>query len=302
MSQKEKVFTRKQLLVIFKIAFLEAMALSLIIPTISSTGETSTLSVCPSSPSSPCETQVQSGVQPCFTGGGATCTTTVTFSPAYSVTPQLSWSVRWPNLPSAAASSIGTATFLSVEQTGATWINMPAAPTEIFGDTLAQHQLYLRTVGVNSALFFVSCPTASITLGAYLVPQFSTDAGVTWKFLDTGTTTDGNTYHILIDGSANANSGACGTSALIPASSSTVNTFNAAAIGNIALRVIGVGGGGVGDSPVFTEIGLQFFNLIPNVCYASDSGLSATSITFTISCTRGQSLTEQFRWKTYILA
>jgi len=129
------------------------------------------------------------------------------------------------------------------------WTNMPAAKTEIFGENGA-HWLIEDWSNVASADFVVNCHVNSNTAGATLNMEYSTDFGATWASVGLSVDINGfcgpNVYghdgpgDTCFTASAGASFG-CFTN--IPAGAKVQGVF---------LRIVGNGGGGVGDVPDFT--------------------------------------------------
>lgn len=144
-----------------------------------------------------------------------------------------------------------------------TWTNMPAAQTEIFGDTT--HRVEASLDSLNSARLSLTCTVASNTAGAYLKAQFSTNRGATWTDLNT------NSFaHAIIDNTKCPGQVTTGSFAVATDISA-----------DLMFRVVGVGGGGVGDVPAFTEVQIELQYLISSyfIVIPQDSGhLMTTSM------------------------
>jgi hypothetical protein len=179
------------------------------------------------------------------------CSITVTFSPSFLTIPKFA-SAQMAGCHSpechfeTQAFPLGSLTFQS--DNGETWINMPVAKTELYGNT--NHQVaILTTASMVEAEFSVGCLTGSSSATALLRPEFSTDGGGTWTELSQ----NAGGLDILVDASD------CSFSAS-PAFAIGPAGINSGASGqSIILRVVGVNGGGVGDSPVFNNVELTFF-------------------------------------------
>lgn len=145
-------------------------------------GGSGTASSCPSSPPSPCWTQVQSGDDSCTIAiGGTSCVKTETFSPAYAITPYGEGVPRNPlvanlNIPAGTASIVAT-------EPSVGWI-VPVAPGELFGNT--NHRYVIdTTTGLTLTGFGADCQNSLVNTGnpltSWLQLQYSTDSGVTWS-------------------------------------------------------------------------------------------------------------------------
>lgn len=266
-------FNRKQLTIIFKIAFLEAMALSIIMPSVTSSGEI------PSTP--PLLTQIQHGFITCTIPiNGNFCLGPLTnFSPAYSTKPyfQDSLNLTNANLPIALRTVVYNAVptkfaFQSGDSAnpfGITWSNMPFALTELYG--LSDMRLdwnFLLNPWSSGPLttFCVNIDSPSNTAGAILKPQYSSDL-ITW-----------NDFSPVI--SVNINTGAGKTCSSANLTFPPTNSYT--------LRVVGVGGGGVGDSPSFGNIELSIYGQgvlsVPVPCMPIHTVVSATQYRVGMSC------------------
>ncbi len=170
---------------------------------------------------------------------------TVTFSPAFTAKPSISITPRtFPNIK--INSITGNIEFFTASTT---WLNMPAANTEIFGDTTGQHQFVVDlSTGVSAASMQVNCQTASTGASAVIRPEYSLDA-VNWfelaQFtgaLDTGV--GGQVACPNIQGNFNQ------------------ATLATAAVGNqiVFIRLVGIGGGGIGDNPIFASATLFLYS------------------------------------------
>lgn len=207
----------------------------------------------------------QCGTATCtIPAGGTVCTsTTITFSPAFPAPPNIVFDPQvWPSTNEQFYTSY---CFVcpSGNGTGLTVSNMPAATTEIFGDTNAQHEIFFGSVfggpllsAYNSAELYMSCLTGSTNIGALIIGQYSFDQGTTWTSL-TGVGTG------LGFGTSN-----CPTSAgfydtfsfNLPAAVTTPVTCTVSPC--LALRIATSGGNGAGDSPVLYEVGIHLFGVL----------------------------------------
>jgi hypothetical protein len=105
-----------------------------------------TATSCPSLVPSPCLTQVQSGTGTCtIASGAASCSTTVTFSPAYGSTPNVDLSTATTSNNILIPDDI--AFLLPSTVSPITWI-VPAAITELLGDT--SRRIVIATQGFTN--------------------------------------------------------------------------------------------------------------------------------------------------------
>lgn len=199
------VFTRKQLSIIFKIAFLEAMALSLIIPTISSTGE---------------------------------------ISASHDITSL----GTWKNMPNSSSCGVG---------------NTSAQVCELMGNQsyrgLFESGNANGLAGIRAGLS-ISCIKPSNTIGAFLQLQYANYSFFTLtntsNFINVGASSS-----LKIDNSAN---NPCPGNII-----SSGNNILPTLASNPALyifRVVGVGGGGLGDNPRFSSV-IVNINQVANVIF-----------------------------------
>lgn len=220
--------------------------------------------------------------------GSNTASVIVNFSPTFTVAPDFLWSSsvtgNVQTLPAA------TYPMLALGSAGQTWTSMPAAQTEIFGD-VGQHEHTSDLTIAVSVTFHVTCPLASNTAGAFLKPQYSLDTGVTWN--DLASVASG--LNLIIDGTEGVGlqHGACGGEA----AQILGGIASAAKTSPVWLRIVGAGGGGVGDNPNFTVISITanvgILGCSPSIV------LLATQVTFTATCIGNvsQQVTFSFRWE-----
>lgn len=154
---------------------------------------------------------------------------------------------------------------------GQTWTAMPAATTEIYGTT--NHEQTSDLIGITQAYFSADILTVSSGATAFLRPQFLTGGGV-WT--DLASAAGG------LDLSVNFLPG--------PAFIGTVPINPAAQFLGVNLRVVGGGGGGVGDNPAFNEITLGLsaqipVSVLPNIgCSAGNAVcVSTTTMAFWVT-------------------
>jgi hypothetical protein len=212
-------------------------------------------------------TVCQEGIAPVTVNAGQSfgSGSTVLYSPRFATAPSIVTGFKNTNFATASVSSTGYASafFVTPNSTKCTlsvcagstfflnnWDNQPAALTEIFGDTVSDHRLYLDLSSANTFRIGVNCESPTLTATAYFKIQYSIDSGTTWTDLDGGTTQD-----YFVDNSHNctlcpwATSCALGTYTNIPVAAKTTLTF---------LRVVGVGGGGAGDLVLFSQVWIEY--------------------------------------------
>lgn len=229
-------------------------------------------------------------------GGGNQCLTTgVMFSTPFQTAPTVGRT--GPNIGVSTNILYSSFCFLCASSTGIPWTNMPATMTEIFGDTNAQHEIPLEDAsffnvvqlyGSADFLLTVSCTVASNTLGAFLQTQYSLDNGVSWHDL-ANTPGDGN---VLIDNTH------CPTSSgflnsVTAAMATSLRTVSCPQGGDgyyspcITFRIVGSGGGGVGDTPTFSMIQLTLLGTAPVPLISNFGSVTTTSMTVTCSVSAG---------------
>lgn len=192
-------------------------------------------------------TQIQNGTAIVTINSGSSAgSTTITYSPAYTSVPKVFATMQGtPTFTVQVVSLNPQAIFQYATPT--TWTNMPAIDSEIYGDTLGQHQNEVNLASAASFRFGVTCIAASNTLGAYLTVMYSQN-GVTWTEMNSA-------QRFLIDNS----NGACPTGSGEHYASPTYASIPAGAKTPIThLRVDGVGGGGLGDTPSFASLWIDY--------------------------------------------
>jgi hypothetical protein len=197
------------------------------------------------------------------------CSITVTFSPAFLATPKFaSAQITGCHFPEChfETENFPMAGLTFQSDNGETWTNMPAATTEIYGNS--NHEVSTSTVDADiAAVFSVNCITGSASATATLRPQFSIDSGASWTELSQNP----GGLDILVDSSD------C-SFATSPAFSTNVAGINAVAVGKSAIifRVVGFNGNGVGDVPVFNNLQLTFFSQFANPIWTCIQGVGTT--------------------------
>jgi len=169
--------------------------------------------------------------------------------------------------------------------TGDTWPNMPAAQTELFGDANGDHWRTVDWTSASQVAFAVNCITGSSSATAILQLQWSTDSGASWNNI-------ANSINIQAANCPNGSilAGSPTSYASIPASAQTVN---------VALRVIGQNGNGLGDNPQFTTMYAitQYSYTVSFQATASLSSFTATTITVVAGITVKQPSPTGINWK-----
>lgn len=144
---------------------------------------------------------------------------------------------------------------------GETWTAMPAAKTELYGN--ANHELTMDGIGVTQGIFSVDCMTGSTGTSAVLRPEFAgpSDPGNPsgWRELAA--------VHTFLDVPVSSTSGfSCGSGSgtqLISSSEAAVNATIQTLPQPVAFRVVGIGGSGVGDNPVFNNVNIGLASVVP---------------------------------------
>lgn len=163
---------------------------------------------------------------------------------------------------------------------GETWTAMPAAKTEIYGNP--NHELLFDGIGVIQAIFSVNCMTGSTGTSAVLRPEFAgpSDPGnpTGWRELAA--------VHTFLDAPVSSTSGfSCGSGSgtqLISTGEAAVNTTIQTLTQPVAFRVVGIGGSGVGDNPVFNNVNIGLASSVPifvNVQIGASEGQIQTVFT-----------------------
>jgi hypothetical protein len=213
---------------------------------------------------------IQCGTTSCtITLPASFCTVTVTFPIAFAANPKFtaaSW-IGFNGGPNHPERQIPAFSLNFQADNGETWVNMPVALTEIYGNTNHESSLDSGSIlsSANQAEFFASCLVGSTSASATLRPEyFDNLVSGTWKelalvpgFLD------------INFGTAFCAPGGGGGSSLSSASSG----ITPGVVGTqTELRVVGFGGGGIGDTPILNNISLVFFTTIlqtPSICVAN---------------------------------
>src|SRR5881296_44128 len=114
------------------------------------------------------------------------CSVTVNFSPAFATVPSYV-SAQWNGCQNGIChyeefESTPIASLAVQSDNGETWLNMPAAKTELYGTTNHETSMLIAN-GVNAAYFTVDCLVASTSATAVLRPEYSNDGGFSWHEL-----------------------------------------------------------------------------------------------------------------------
>ena len=222
--------------------------------------------------------QIQTGQtnQCTITVGQAQCSVSITFPTAFTKTPTviIHEIVTSPSEPNIIATPIA---FPVISDTvGLAWPNMPVAKTELMGNTNDEQEVPIGiALPFNQANIMVNCVTASNSANAVLWAQWADPLVFPYSFTNLTDITDvnncGNLPPFFISQSGFA-----------PFLSPRPSSGDASVI----LRVMGSGGGGAGDTPVFSQIQIQFASSItqsasPGLETIAVSPLTATGFTVT---------------------
>ena len=207
-------------------------------------------SSCPFSPISPCLTQVQTGTTTIvFTSASSANGPTITFSPAYTVAPTIFLSDDQLG-GTISSTTITTDTVASMQSGGdLPWVNMPAALTEVYGDALGQHRIILDWSLATTFTFGMVCDAASTSGTSYVTLEYSVGGGAFAELNSQQRQPLQNVANCNV-GAVDGNSGAFST---IP---------GAAQVAQLTLAVFGVNGGGVGDTPHFTQFWVEWQSVL----------------------------------------
>jgi hypothetical protein len=204
-----------------------------------------------------------------------TCSTTVTFPVAFISNPKLteaSW-IGFNIVSNHPERDIPAFSTYFQSDNGETWTNMPFTTTEIYGSTNHETSLDSSTIlsSSNEVQFFASCFVGSNSASATLRPEYlDANTGIWHELAQNSGFLDINFGNSFCVG------GGGGGSNL--SSSLSVIAPNSLTQGITELRIVGFGGGGVGDNPVLNNIFLIFFtrvNQTPSICVANISQLNA---------------------------
>jgi len=172
--------------------------------------------------------------------------TTITYAPAFPTIPTLTITSQTQIL-GLQSNAYNQLPFQS--GTELNWPNMPSALTEIYGDANGDHRIATNWIASTGFRFGVNCVTASNMAGAYLTVQYSANSGSTWTELNTA-------QRFIID---NTQCPSSFPGASVFFANTAYSTIPAPALINpVLFRIIGVGGGGIGDTPKFSELWLEW--------------------------------------------
>jgi hypothetical protein len=178
-----------------------------------------------------------------------------------------------------------------------TWVNMPSNPTELMGNMSYRSLIITRSSTGEGGLgigLIVNCLNPSNTIGANLQLQYANYSDTTHtnssNFLDPSNGIGG---HILIDNSAN---NPCpgridSPTFALPAINVNPTIFE--------IRVIGSGGGGIGDNPRFAIVAayiIQSMNKFFDTVVSSRSTTAFTAFAYVIGPAVSNSVTVNFDW------
>jgi len=150
-----------------------------------------------------------------------------------------------------------------------TWYNMPAATTELFGNT--DYEVPLLPVPTSTVLgqivvtFVINCLVASNSFGAYLQLQVQNVTGVVPPAPQAQLVANGPWTNIgpqmFIDNTVPCGSNGFGGLTNLETTGQTLANQKYPLNGWL-FRVLGSGGGGAGDNPQFAYIGVELFQLM----------------------------------------
>ena len=203
--------------------------------------------------------------------GATTATSTVTFGRAFASTVYAP-SAEPTGVPVGPEKPVLSATLLSIETPGQSWVGFPSASTELFGDALGEHRVIVTGIGsVKHGFFSVLCTVGSTSSTALLRPEWSNDGSV-WNEL---AQTSGQ-----LDAAVDAAS--CGTG--IPSTQGLFQNIdpNAIAANTIYLRVVGMNGNDFLDTVELTQVDIEF-GIQPNTFQCGISSRAAASMNIRVT-------------------
>jgi hypothetical protein len=235
-------------------------------------------SSCPSSPASPCWTQVQNGFKSCTVPTNANfCTVAVTFSPAYSVRPFCCNQV-WNGTNIGASTSSGLAVqqqvILAPQAINNTdWVNVPATETELYGQSNQRVSWY------DPAISFTAPASGQLCMDfgnagagtATFTAQWSTDQA-TW------TTLGDSNFNVT---ATSTDTVLCGISESLASSLTPATQTFFRIVGSDSTPSDTVG---IGTVTLSLEYRTTVTITIKDPCAPTYTGLSASGVTLRIQC------------------
>jgi hypothetical protein len=180
---------------------------------------------------------------------------------------------------------------------GLSWTNMPVAKTELMGNTNDEMEIPFATLTYSTANIMVNCVTASNSLTAGLWAQWADPLVLPYAFTN-------------LTGVAAIDVNDCAaTPPPFVITQSGFSPFMSAKPGiggSVILRIMGSHGAGIGDTPVFSQIQVQFSsnvlqNVQPGVETLQAFPVSTTSmtVTFGLDSTYLGNVVLNCRWTAY---
>jgi hypothetical protein len=244
---------------------------------------------CAGLPLNGCDGVYRVGIGRCETGSGTctiaaqgtTCNTVITFATVFTNTPTV---VNLANTGTGAQGriSIGFACFICPAggAVAATWTSMPAASTELLGNTNDRLNFSNIFVGIGP-IFHARVVTGSTSATAALQLQRSTNGGVSFSTVAGQTITFGT-----------------GTGDFSPVG--VTGTISGSAANGIEFRVTGTGGNGVGDNPAFASVYMELTKtMIANTLDYRSLTTTGVTIDITVPAPLTGSLSPTFNWEAW---
>lgn len=228
----------------------------------------------------------QCGIGNCtFAAGFPThCETTITFPTGFAARPSnvgatvTGWTLLGGPASLTYNDPAGTAIFEA--DGGTTWTGMPAAQTELYGNQRHEISIPVITGSIISAQFFVTCILGSNSNTAILRPMYADGQGGPVHELAATT----GQFDIHVDETNTCVTALIGSPRVQESGIASIAAgFNAA---GDPVFVFGLNGGGVGDNPIFNEIGLNIFtskSVTPTICIALTTPCGHNSVLATSS-------------------
>lgn len=166
-----------------------------------------------------------------------------TASPTITITPRAGAQINYIYLAS-------TYSFFSLESTGQTWVNVPGAPTEIFGDTT--HEISVDFInfgpaGHGNINWQIYCVQGSNSPTAFIRPEYLDLVSGTWKELAQS------------PGVQDVNVFACAQQLLLSAPPWDLAANAVLGQQSIAVRLTEFNGGGIGDTQTFVSASISLY-------------------------------------------